>query len=149
MTRTLFEPLSDLSSSRLIASIACSANFSRVSEELQVLAKALEQVQKFSTTNRLGQQNFRNDVAMERLRQANERLEIQKREVALAEQKHAETMRRSATASQQLSKEYQSQDGCCGGLIYCGKPHSFGQGLRWQKLLSLGLLQLIFNLFPP
>jgi len=54
----------------------------------------------------LGQQNFRNDVAMERLRQANERLEIQKRKVALAEQKHTETMRCSATASQQLSKEY-------------------------------------------
>lgn len=88
-----------------------------LAKELQTLAKALEQVQKFSTTNRLSQQNFRNDMATERLRQANERLEIQKRRVTLAEQKHAEAMRRSATASQKLSKEYQSQDGYISRLL--------------------------------
>lgn len=79
-----------------------------LTRELQQLAKALDQVQKYSKTAQLGQQNFRNDVQMEKLRQANERLEIQKRRVALAEQKHTEAMQRSATASRKLSKEYQS-----------------------------------------
>ncbi len=82
-----------------------------LAKELQVLAKALEQIQKFSKTTQLGQRNFTNDVQMEKLRQANERLEIQKRRVALAEQKHAEAMQRSATASRQLSSEFQNQDG--------------------------------------
>lgn len=84
---------------------------------LQTLAKALEQVQKFSSTNQLGQQNFRNDIALERLRQANERLEIQKRRVALAEQKHAEAMQRSANASKNLSQEFAEQDGYISRLL--------------------------------
>lgn len=88
-----------------------------LAKELQVLAKALEQVQKFSKTTQLGQRNFTNDVQMEKLRQANERLEIQKRRVALAEQKHAEAMQRSATASRQLSSEFQNQDGYISRLI--------------------------------
>lgn len=88
-----------------------------LAKELQVLAKALEQVQKFSKTTQLGQRNFTNDVQMEKLRQANERLEIQKRRVALAEQKHAEAMQRSATASRQLSSEYQNQDGYISRLL--------------------------------
>lgn len=79
-----------------------------LARELQVLAKALEQVQKFSKTTQLGQRNFTNDVQIEKLRQANERLEIQKRRVALAEQKHTEAMQKSATASRQLSNEYQN-----------------------------------------
>ncbi len=88
-----------------------------LAKELQVLAKALEQVQKFSKTTQLGQRNFTNDVQMEKLRQANERLEIQKRRVALAEQKHAEAMQRSATASRQLSSEFQNQDGYISRLL--------------------------------
>lgn len=88
-----------------------------LAKELQVLAKALEQIQKFSKTTQLGQRNFTNDVQMEKLRQANERLEIQKRRVALAEQKHAEAMQRSATASRQLSSEFQNQDGYISRLI--------------------------------
>ncbi len=88
-----------------------------LAKELQVLAKALEQVQKFSKTTQLGQRNFTNDVQLEKLRQANERLEIQKRRVALAEQKHAEAMQRSATASRQLSSEFQNQDGYISRLI--------------------------------
>lgn len=88
-----------------------------LAKELQVLAKALEQVQKFSKTTQLGQRNFTNDVQMEKLRQANERLEIQKRRVALAEQKHAEAMQRSATASRQLSSGFQNQDGYISRLI--------------------------------
>ncbi len=86
-------------------------------KELQTLAKALEQVQKFSKTNQLGQQNFRNDAALERLRQADERLEIQKRRVALAEQKHVEAMARSANTSRALSQELEKQDGYVSRLI--------------------------------
>lgn len=85
--------------------------------ELKQLAKALEQVQKYSKTTQLGQQNFRNDVQMEKLRQANERLEIQKRRVALAEQKHADAMQRSAERSKQLGNEYQKQSSYLNNLL--------------------------------
>lgn len=88
-----------------------------LAKELQVLAKALEQVQKFSKTTQLGQRNFTNDVQMEKLRQANERLEIQKRRVALAEQKHAEAMQRSASKSKELGTELQKQEGYISRLI--------------------------------
>lgn len=94
------------------------ASIKELARELQVLAKALEQVQKYSKNPaQLGQQNFRNDVQLEKLRQANERLEIQKRRVALAEQKHAEAMKRSASASKQLSSEYQTQEGYVSRLV--------------------------------
>lgn len=94
------------------------ASIKELARELQVLAKALEQVQKYSKNPaQLGQQNFRNDVQLEKLRQANERLEIQKRRVALAEQKHAEAMKRSASASKQLSSEYQTQEGYISRLV--------------------------------
>lgn len=94
------------------------ASIKELARELQVLAKALEQVQKYSKNPaQLGQQNFRNDVQLEKLRQANERLEIQKRRVALAEQKHAEAMKRSASASKQLSSEYQAQEGYVSRLV--------------------------------
>lgn len=92
----------------------CSA-IRELAKELQVLAKALEQVQKFSKTTQLGQRNFTNYVQMEKLRQANEHLEIQKCSVALAEQKHAEAMQMSATASRQLFLEF--QDGYISHLI--------------------------------
>lgn len=88
-----------------------------LAKELQVLAKALEQVQKFSKTTQLGQRNFTNDVQMEKLRQANERLEIQKRRVALAEQKHAEAMQRSASKSKELGAELQKQEGYISRLV--------------------------------
>lgn len=88
-----------------------------LAKELQQLAKALEQVQKYSKITQLGQRNFTNDVQLEKLRQANERLEIQKRRVALAEQKHAEAMQRSAMASRQLSSEFQNQDGYISRLL--------------------------------
>ena len=94
------------------------ASIKELARELQVLAKALEQVQKYSKNPaQLGQQNFRNDVQLEKLRQANERLEIQKRRVALAEQKHAEAMKRSASASKQLSSEFQTQEGYVSRLV--------------------------------
>lgn len=94
------------------------ASIKELARELQVLAKALEQVQKYSKNPaQLGQQNFRNDVQLEKLRQANERLEIQKRRVALAEQKHAEAMKRSASVSKQLSSEFQNQEGYVSRLI--------------------------------
>lgn len=94
------------------------AAIKELARELQVLAKALEQVQKYSKNPaQLGQQNSRNDVQLEKLRQANERLEIQKRRVALAEQKHAEAMKRSASASKQLSSEYQTQEGYVSRLV--------------------------------
>lgn len=94
------------------------AAIKELARELQVLAKALEQVQKYSKNPaQLGQQNFRNDVQLEKLRQANERLEIQKRRVALAEQKHAEAMKRSASASKQLSSEFQTQEGYVSRLV--------------------------------
>lgn len=88
-----------------------------LAKELQVLAKALEQVQKFSKITQLGQRNFTNDVQLEKLRQANERLEIQKRRVALAEQKHAEAMQRSASKSKELGAELQKQEGYISRLI--------------------------------
>lgn len=88
-----------------------------LAKELQVLAKALEQVQKFSKTTQLGQRNFTNDVQMEKLRQANERLEIQKRRVALAEQKHAEAMQRSTSKSKELGAELQKQEGYISRLV--------------------------------
>lgn len=94
------------------------ASIKELARELQVLAKALEQVQKYSKNPaQLGQQNFRNDVQLEKLRQANERLDIQKRRVALAEQKHAEAMNRSASVSKQLSSEFQNQEGYVSRLI--------------------------------
>lgn len=94
------------------------ASIKELARELQVLAKALEQVQKYSKNPaQLGQQNFRNDVQLEKLRQANERLEIQKRRVALAEQKHAEAMKRSASASKQLSSGFQTQEGYVSRLV--------------------------------
>lgn len=88
-----------------------------LAKELQQLAKALEQVQKFSKITQLGQRNFTNDVQLEKLRQANERLEIQKRRVALAEQKHAEAMQRSASKSKELGAELQKQEGYISRLI--------------------------------
>lgn len=89
-----------------------------LARELQVLAKALEQVQKYSKNPaQLGQQNFRNDVQLEKLRQANERLEIQKRRVALAEQKHAEALNRTTKASREASAAIQAQDGYLSRLI--------------------------------
>ncbi len=77
----------------------------------------MEQVQKFSKITQLGQRNFTNDVPLEKLRQANERLEIQKRRVALAEQKHAEAMQRSASKSKELGAELQKQEGYISRLI--------------------------------
>lgn len=89
-----------------------------LARELHVLAKALEQVQKYSKNPaQLGQQNFRNDVQLEKLRQANERLEIQKRRVALAEQKHAEALNRTTKASREASAAIQAQDGYLSRLI--------------------------------
>lgn len=88
-----------------------------LAKELQQLAKALEQVQKFSKITQLGQRNFTNDVQLEKLRQANERLEIQKCRVALAEQMHAEAMQRSASKSKELGTELQKQEGYISRLI--------------------------------
>lgn len=94
------------------------ASIKELARELQVLAKALEQVQKYSKNPaQLGQQNFRNDVQLEKLRQANERLEIQKRRVALAEQKHAEALNRTTKASHEASAAIQAQDGYLSRLI--------------------------------
>lgn len=93
------------------------AAIKELAKELQQLAKALEQVQKFSKITQLGQRNFTNDVQLEKLRQANERLEIQKRRVALAEQKHAEAMQRSASKSKELGEELQKQEGYISRLI--------------------------------
>lgn len=94
------------------------ASIKELARELQVLAKALEQVQKYSKNPaQLGQQNFRNDVQLEKLRQVNERLEIQKRRVALAEQKHAEALNRTTKASHEASAAIQAQDGYLSRLI--------------------------------
>lgn len=94
------------------------ASIKELARELQVLAKALEQVQKYSKNPaQLGQQNFRNDVQLEKLRQANERLEIQKRRVALAEQKHADALNRTTKASHEASVAIQAQDGYLSRLI--------------------------------
>ena len=88
-----------------------------LSGELKQLAKALEQVQKFSKTNTLGQQSFRNDLALAREARLTESLEIRKRRAALAEAKHAEAMKRSAAASGNLSKAYKTQETYVSHLI--------------------------------
>lgn len=88
-----------------------------LSGELKQLAKALEQVQRFSKTNALGQQSFRNDLALAREARLTESLEIRKRRAALAEAKHAEAMKRSAAASGNLSKAYKTQETYVSHLI--------------------------------
>lgn len=88
-----------------------------LSGELKQLAKALEQVQRFSKTNTLGQQSFRNDLALAREARLTESLEIRKRRAALAEAKHAEAMKRSAAASGNLSKAYKTQETYVSHLI--------------------------------
>ncbi|MCM1216510.1 MAG: tape measure protein [Alistipes sp.] len=92
--------------------------------ELRTLAKALEQVQKYSTIQTpelqkalANKANAEAAFMAEKYRQANERVEISKRRVTLAEQKHAEAMNRNAKASRTLSKEYQTQDGYLSRLI--------------------------------
>lgn len=80
------------------------AAIKELASELRTLAKALEQVQKYSKNPaQLGQQNFRNDVQLEKLRQANERLEVSKRRVALAEQKHAEAL---SSTSKKINEQH-------------------------------------------
>ena len=78
-----------------------------LTKELQQLAKALEQVQMYSKTTQLGQRNFTNDIQLERLRQANKRLEIQKRRIMLAEQKHDEALQQTTKASHETSATLQ------------------------------------------
>lgn len=84
--------------------------------ELKELAKAMEKVQKYSNiqTPELQQAlaNKANAEAThmaEKYRQANERVEIAKRRVTLAEQKYADTVFYSSKATREQTRAYQEQ----------------------------------------
>lgn len=86
------------------------ASIKELARELQVLAKAMENVQKYSKiqTPELQQAlaNKANAEAAhmaEKYRQANERLEVSKRRVALAEQKHAEAL---SSTSKKINEQH-------------------------------------------